>query len=264
MKRKVPPTPQLRERELDRTLDLVDAPRLPEGLAARITANVTRLPQDAPASAPIVGPRPVAARAIAPEPVRSSMMGRASRRWVGAGAGFAALAAGLAVFALVGAPRVDDPAAPVPTMPPAAPALAADLASAPAPSGPAVAQPAQLAANGQAAPRAAVHVPAAPAAAIVTDAAPVPEPAALAVALPPAVEGPIAAPAADDAAPMPGARGQMGPAVPQGFGYTGGAPGSLPSSAPVTMSGGPGMGSGGMGSGGMGGGPKGGGPGPRR
>ncbi len=262
MKRTVPPTPQLRERELDRALDLVDAPRLPEGLAARITANVTRLPQEAPA--PVVAPRPVAARAIAPEPLRSSMMGRASRRWVGAGAGFAALAAGLAVFALVGAPRVDDPAGPVSTVQPSAPALAPVLASAPVPSGPEVAQPAQLAANGQAASRAAVRAQAAPAAAIVPDAVPAPEPAALAVALPPAAEGPVAAPAADDAAPVPGARGQMGPAVPQGFGYTGGAPGSLPSSAPVTMSGGPGMGNGGMGTGGMGGGPKGGGPGPRR
>lgn len=232
---------------------MLAAPAVPEGLAARIVAQATRLPQDAP-TAPVEqrpAMRPVVRAPVQVVPLRTPLLARMQRRWVGAGAGFAALAAGLAVFALVGAPRQDDPmahaadagqdaAAALAAMPAAS--LAGEAAPGPAST---VAPAGQLAASARALPHAATRTQgaasAAPASAPETPLTP--EPDALAVALPPSVaEGPVAAPDADDAAPVPGARGQMGPAVPQGFGYTGGAPGSIPSNAPVTMSGGPGMG----------------------
>lgn len=248
MRRKAPAAPQWRESELDRALDLATAPRLPEGLSARIKADVTRLPQDAQ----IAGSASVRVSAAPRAPLRSPISARSPRRWVGAGAGLAALAAGLAVFALVGAPRQDDPSAPGAETPDAASALVA----APAPgvvAAPAAQAPARLATAGHAAPRTAAKADdvkadgaSTPLPAPATSLSP--EPEALAVALPPTVpDGAAAAPDADEAAPVPGVRGQMGPALPQGFGYTGGAPGSIPSGAPVTMSGGPGMGGAGRG-----------------
>ncbi|WP_225008267.1 MULTISPECIES: hypothetical protein [Novosphingobium] len=248
MRRKAPAAPQWRENELDRALDLAVAPRLPEGLAARIKADVTRLPQDAPIAASALQRAPVATRAQLP----SHAAARSPRRWVGAGAGLAALAAGLAVFALVGAPRQDDPSAPGADTQDSASALVA----APTPgvvAAPATQVPARLAIAGHVAPRATAKADdaraddaGAPLPAPETSLSP--EPDALAVAMPPAApDGPAAAPDANEAAPVPGVRGQMGPALPQGFGYTGGAPGSIPSGAPVTMSGGPGMGGAGRG-----------------
>ncbi|MCW1383124.1 hypothetical protein OLX02_09840 [Novosphingobium sp. KCTC 2891] len=282
MTRRVPISPERREAALDRALDLAAAPRVPSGLAARIAREAVRLPQLPPevAPAPQVEPVPAVPAMNGPAAVAVLPSRREPRRWLlGAGAGFAAIAAGIAAVAMVGGANepaaLIAPPAPMAALPASGPAPAAPAApfapavpfasAVPQSAGqgsPALSQPTRLAgpsatpvtAQRRAAPAATVaDNPVVPAAAA---------PAALAVATPPSSaspsassSGPVARPDDEPAAPIPGARGQMGPFLPQGYGYTGGVPGTIPQSAPVTMSGGPG---------GPGGGPGMGGPGPRR
>lgn len=244
MSRRAPPSPDLAENRLDAALATLVPPALPAGLAARIVRDVPGLPQLAP-----LADDPAAGAARAPQSATVVALARRRRTWllagIGTGAG-AAIAAGIAAVAMVGnAPDVlpGAPQQPVPAMA-AAPVPGAAAAVAPDPRG---ADAAQLAAAGapavashRAARKSAAGVLAAPAD-VAMEIAP-DQPVALAEAAPveaPAADG-EAVPATAGPAPAPGPRGQMGPVLPQGMGYTGGVPGvAIPPSAPVQMSGGP-------------------------
>ncbi|MET0364496.1 MAG: hypothetical protein ABW169_07560 [Sphingobium sp.] len=101
-----PVDPGVADNDLDRLLDRLPAPQMPDGLAARIVSNATRLPQLPPGEAPVT--------AIAPSPSRRRWMA-----WVGGGASVA-LAAGLATLMLVpdAARRTTNPPTPpAPSLP---------------------------------------------------------------------------------------------------------------------------------------------------
>lgn len=251
MKRQPPSSPQLAEAELDRALDLLTAPRVPAGLAARIASHAVGLPQDiALTSSPRVRSAEVRVqrRTTLVAPVRRKRPG-----WQ-LGAGLGTIAAGLGVVALIGLPQSRNTVAVEGQV--AAAAIRSDAS--PRNQGvalPAAAPVAVAVAESRSAPTAAVAVAEGRKAGVPTPGvtladkveaplAPLEEPpssAALAVAEAAAVDPakPVA-PGAGASAPVPGPRGQMGPVAPQGFGYTGGAIGGIPSGAPVTMSGGPG------------------------
>ncbi|MDF8331930.1 hypothetical protein [Novosphingobium cyanobacteriorum] len=248
MSRSVPPSPRVGEDLLDRTLNGVAAPKVPEGLAARIKREVPRMAQ----LPPLVEPGPITPEAVATpatgvlpqvrQPGVQPGTPLPRRRWLAVGTGgIGALAAGFAVIALLG-PAQQQAETAVPVAP------AAPLAAAPAtPQGetpgnpPAAAQarmaaaPAAVRPQGNAAPKVEETV-----------AHPTQPPAAeLAIATPPKAEQSAEKEEATSAnAPAPGYRGQMGPVLPQGYGFTGSMGGpAIPSSAPVQMSGGPGSGS---------------------
>ncbi|WP_225205464.1 hypothetical protein [Novosphingobium huizhouense] len=270
MKRSPPSNPALAESGLDRALDLLVAPQVPAGLAARIAHEAVRRPQvpGAAPAAPLAAQASLLSTSLPPAPLAATLPGRSppaaanALRWR-AGAGVAALAAGLALVVLVGLPRGEQDAATAPIA-----AIAGEVRS-PAPAGADTAAPLAPVASGQpvalaaaaaqgtpagsaAAARtvrgAATRDAAGPSAAAEPDTGDAP---ALAAAVPPGPSAAVAAPSAEDAAPV-GPRGPMGPSLPQGFGYTGGIAGGLPAGAPVTMSGGPGMGGSGMGGSGVG------------
>lgn len=115
--------PGLSDAALDRLLDLAPAPAMPPGLAARITANATRLPQ-VPATQ-----MPAAESSAAPG-------GRRRTAWA-AGAIGTALAAGLATLLVLPESQQPQPVTPAPaalqTAAPMAPAVIADTAVAPKP-----------------------------------------------------------------------------------------------------------------------------------
>ncbi|NML95166.1 hypothetical protein [Novosphingobium olei] len=253
MKRTPPSSPQLAEAGLDRALDLLGTPAVPAGLAARITAEVVRLPQLPAEPVAVLRPREALPplRPSAEVTPRRAPARRVARWQIGVGA---ALAASLAAIALVGLPN---PQADAGVNADVDVADSSQVAAAPIAGAPVTVAPAQQVTLGAAAPvptargtnrQAATpagtsSAPGNDAATPETPLAPLKEPAqpsALASADPAKPVGPVAGPSAEGAAPALGSRGQMGPALPQGYGYTGGAPGSIPSGAPVTMSGGPG------------------------
>lgn len=254
MSRAVPPSPDLLRAQLDARLDSVPAPVMPADLAARIKREVPRMAQlpplieAAPAPPPVAEPADVRAEVIPLAP-------RRTRRWMAwSAAGLGAMAAGLAALAVVGTGQQPVTASLQPAGAPATPLASA----APLPAPTEAARPqAQLA---QAIPAGAVAKPAAARTAASPTPAAQPSPAApaeaaplatapttaMAVATPPKVEaGPQEGPEGA-VPPSLGTRGQMGPVLPQGYGYTGGTGGpAVPSGAPVRMSGGPGPGPGG-------------------
>lgn len=249
MSRSVPPSPRVGEDLLDRTLDSARAPQVPEGLAARIKREVPRMAQMPPlaedgAGTPVAVDKPAVA---ALPPLRGAeVRAKAAsprRRWLAVGTGgIGALAAGLAAIALLGpAQQQTDTAVPA--------KATAPLAATPQPAQgeealPAGSAPAELAVAPSG--RSAMREPG--------KAAPKAEEAVVHPAQPPAAELAIATPpkaeqsaekeeAAAANAPAPTYRGQMGPVLPQGYGFTGSMGGpAIPSNAPVQMSGGPGSG----------------------
>lgn len=232
-----PFSPRPRRDALDRLLDTAVAPRVPVDLAARITREVPRLAQVAPLA---TGPVCPAGQPAKPAPLPRR---RAARGWILA-AGMGALAAGTASI-IIGTPSRVAP----PDLPQAAPLAASELTA------PVVSQPLVSAPTAREAIRmadapviaapipSAVHLSRTPARAGGQATLPpvkplVPgtsAPESLAAMAPPAPAG------ATDAAgaPMMLPRGQMGPVLPQGYGYSGGGGGGIPSGAPVKMSGGP-------------------------
>lgn len=259
--RRVPASPEVERAALDRMLDRAPAPAVPAGLVARIVREVPLMAQmpareDAaeaalpPALVPTLSPAlSIVQPAAQPAPYGSAALPKRFRGWWIAGAGgLGALAAGIAAVAMMGSV---EQAAPVPDH-----AASVPLAAAPA----AVPAPAQPVAGTQPRPAAAPLLAAAPR----VQTAPLAKqpqaragdqaPAELAPAIEPALPGSnppealaVASPVqpqsddSDGSGPVPvvGPRGQMGPSLPQGFGYTGGAPGGIPAGSPVRMSGGP-------------------------
>lgn len=233
---------------LDRALDAIPAPVVPAGLAARIARDVPQMAQLPPlADAPAIG-------TAAPATV-AALNGQAARHrlpaWLTIGTGgFGALAAGLAVLALLGPGAQQQPDTVVAAVPGTAPApmLAAapmpTAATPPAPQG-ATPAPTRLAAAPRVTTRPGTAAVAEPATTpTLPKSTAVPPVSELADAMPPAPEADPQSPDAP-AAPALGTRGQMGPVLPQGYGYSGGGGPSVPSGAPVRMSGGPGPGQGG-------------------
>lgn len=230
MARKVPASPARADAALDQVLDKAPRPALPPGLAARIVAQATALPQ-LPAE-PVAEAEPLPSRETAqviPFAVQDAPAPVRSRKRFAAG-GFAAIAATVAAVVLLGqsgqrpapsrAPAAvmaqKQPEAGQTVAAPAAAEPAAQLAQAPA------VQPVREAvatAETQAeapAPATAVQPPAEPETQMATAVAPAPRESA----------GPKADPSSRPAPP----RGLMGPPAPQqGWGFSGGAPGgSLP------------------------------------
>ncbi|MFT3965966.1 MAG: hypothetical protein QM690_08805 [Sphingobium sp.] len=226
---RTPPPAGQADAALDRLLDRVPAPPMPEGLAARIVRDVTRLPQVAPDSAGTpVHREPEKIVAIGAAPDRR-------RRFAWAGGGLAtALAASLAALAVL-PETVRQEAAPVARDPAPAPASAPATVAAHVPA--AQAPEARLAEEApvRQAPRklAAVPAPATPARPEREEEAPPKPPAAIAL---PVLEmadmaagnaSPSPSVAADDDTALAGNGGTPLPKgqapAPQGWGY---APGT--------------------------------------
>ena len=257
--RSPPHSPRANEAALDRALSLLPTPDLPGGLVARIVREVPRGAQLPPLE---IAPEPVAALQSEPRAAGALRHGERlvlrSRRWlVGGASGLAALAAGVAAVMMV-SPDDDAAAPPAALLAPAAqqaPVLAATMRTNPASSTrPAPGRPAAgaSASGPQRLAAATPHGVASDTPGIGAGLAvrPVPSEAPAAenpAALPEVLaEGPVATVAAEPedvtGPPALGARGTMGPTLPQGYGYSGGM--GMPSGAPVTMSGGPGGGRG--------------------
>ncbi len=234
MSRHEPFSRRPRRDALDRLLDTAATPRPSADLAARIARDVPRLAQVAPLTADLPGAEDQAAHSS------FHVRRRATRGWLLA-AGMGALAAGFASI-LIGspnsAPTNGAPQAPIP--------LAATKPASPIGPASPVREAIRLADAPGAAP------PAAPAARLrlarVPERVGAPGPISPTEPLPPHAAPPEAMSAlapstasAVDLAGPPSAppRGQMGPVLPQGHAYSGGATGGIPSGAPVTMSGGP-------------------------
>lgn len=227
MARKVPDSPARADAALDQVLDKAPRPAMPPGLAARIVAQATALPQ-LPAES-VTRPEPAAPRETAqvisfavPEPVVPAP----SRKRFAAG-GFAAIAATVAAVVLMGQPgqKAVTSGAPVATI-----ARTQTEASQPAVA-PTVGKPAtQLAKTTATRTRsesAAVSAkeadaPAVPA--LATQPPVVPETQLAATAAPAPRESAGSKP---DPSPRPTSpRGLMGPPAPQqGWGFSGGVPG---------------------------------------
>lgn len=237
-----PFAPRPRRDALDRLLDTAVTPRVPVDLAARIAREVPRLAQVAPLATDPVG---AAGQQAKPAPLPRR---RAARGWIMA-AGMGALAAGTASI-IIGTPtRVAPPdlpqAAPLAASELTAPAVSQPIVSASVVSAPTAREPIRMAD----APVIAAPIPSAarlsrtPARAGRQAPLPLVKPLAPGTSAPEALAA-MATPApagATDAAGVPTLlpRGQMGPVLPQGYGYSGGGGGGIPSGAPVKMSGGP-------------------------
>lgn len=234
MARKVPASPAWADAELDQLLDRASPPAMPPGLAARIVAQATALPQFA--AEPVAEAAPVTLRETAqvtpfaaPEPPAPV----ASRKRFAVG-GFAAIAATVAAVVLMGQPGRSPapqgaPAVMAQQQPAAAPLSASDETTELA----AITQPAAQLAEGPATrpnpagAGAAVKVAEAPSSASTSQTV-APQAQLAATAEPASRES--AGPTSDPSPrPVP-PRGLMGPPAPQqGWGFSGGAPGgSLP------------------------------------
>jgi hypothetical protein len=234
MSRYEPNARRPRRDALDRLLDTAATPRPPADLAARIARDVPRLAQVAPLAAD-----PAYAARQQANPAPRVMQGTA-RGWLLA-AGMGAMAAGVASI-IIGTPPIAPPAI-VPQA--AAPLAAAESASpvvpAPAareavrmPDAPMVAPPPAAAAR--------VRFARMPARAGEQSQMPLTAPLAPGTAPPDALTALAGPPSSTvELAQPPTAlpRGQMGPVLPQGNAYSGGATGGIPTGAPVKMSGGP-------------------------
>lgn len=256
MTRRVPISPEVERMALDRALNNAPEPAIPGALMARIMREVPLMAQlparDEPAMAvpaPSLSlvPPAVHAASAAVQHLHGAQGPRRFRGWMVAGAGgFGALAAGIAVVAMMGSVQQSQP---LPDQADVAPLAAVNM--------PAAASSAAVpATSGNALPAArlaAVPVPqtrqqsnAKVVGAAPVELAPAIEPAlpgsnppeALAVATP--VQQQPADSEGETTTVLPGPRGQMGPVLQQGYGYTGGPAGSIPPRAPVRMSGGPG------------------------
>jgi len=263
MTRRVPISPEVERAALERALDSVADPAIPASLMARIMREVPLMAQLPAHEEPAIAARTPAlaivppARHAAPSaarPVQHSsgargpalaLKRRAGWRIAGAG-GFGVLAAGIVAVAMMG---TGNQAALSPATPDAAPVVAAGV-----PSGlpPVVAATAARGQRLATARHPVAHQPRQPVGAKGAE----PDPAELAPSIesalpdssPPqalAVAVPLQ-PEPSDAdgeglAPNVGPRGQMGPVLQQGYGYTGGTAGGIPPGAPVRMSGGPGQ-----------------------
>lgn len=230
MARKVPASPTRSDAALDLVLDKAPRPALPPGLAARIVAQATALPQ-LPVE-PVVEAEQVPSRQTAqviPFAVQDTPAPPLSRKRFAAG-GFAAIAATVAAVVLLG----QSGQSPVPSGAPTAVMAqkqpeAGQSAAAPAAT---VAEPARQLAEAPAARPAREAAAAADRRDGVAD--PAPAPASQAASAPETLLAATAAPAPRESAgpkadpsprPVP-SRGLMGPPAPQqGWGFSGGAPG---------------------------------------
>jgi hypothetical protein len=242
-----PFSPRPRRDGFDRLLDTATTPRVPADLAARIAREVPRLAQVAPLAGDPIGTAGKSAK-LAANPAANPappLRRRAARGWVLA-AGMGALAAGVASI-IIGTPASVSP----PSLPPAAPLATHELAppavspqAASAPATPAVIRMADAPVMAPV-PAPAARIARTPARAAGQGALPPAKPLAPGTSQPEALAAiapPPPAGATDPAgAPTMLPRGQMGPVLPQGYGYSGGggSGGGIPSGAPVKMSGGP-------------------------
>ncbi|MGV3510486.1 MAG: hypothetical protein ACO1OX_00645 [Novosphingobium sp.] len=226
MARKVPASPARADAALDQVLDKAPRPALPPGLAARIVAQATALPQlpDEPlAQAEPVAPREAAQ--VIPFASVEPVVKAPSRKRFAAG-GFAAIAATVAAVVLLGQPaqKAVNPDAPVATMAQkqAEPAQAGALPASADPATQLAEAPVTLARPESVA--VAARDAETPASAAATQPAAVPETQLATTAAPAPRES--AGPSSDPSPRPTSPRGLMGPPAPQqGWGFSGGAPG---------------------------------------
>lgn len=233
MARKVPVSPSQAEAALDTALALAPRPALPPGLAARIVAQATAQPQFAPVAEAVPLPEPVAPTAqvipFVPTVAEREPVPPRNRRLI-FGGGFAALAASLVAVVVIG-----QQATPVPDVAKNARIAAGSEVHLGAPKAHQAAPAPRLAA---AAPASSAPERTGKAAVQIAPEAPQADPAPLQVAplptpqLATSGERPARDVAGPDADLSPAPRvvpngGLMGPpAPPQGWGFTGGAPGA--------------------------------------